>query len=235
MRKLSSRLTVWIFLLPSFLLSAIAYTFFPKKLKQPFFQPTHWLLDLRKNYMSPVKLSPPKQLNLPEKPDLAYVDKLGHNEFEDFVAELLKTRGYAQVKVTQASGDFGVDVIAHKNEMKYGIQVKHYSGNVRFKAVQEVVTGIQFHECQVAMVVTNSYFTNQAKEGARKVACELIDRDTLKCWLEEYQWAESSDFFDQLRLKSRQHRVLIISLISLVLLILVYLTLFTDPICNILC
>src|SRR4051812_22346291 len=114
MRKLSSRLVVWIFLLPSFLLSAIAYTFFPKWLRQPFFQFTRWLLGLRKNYMSPVKLSPSKQFKLPEKLDLAYIDKLGDIEFEHFVAELLKTRGYTQVQVTRGSGDFGVDVIAHK-------------------------------------------------------------------------------------------------------------------------
>lgn len=234
MHKLFSRLTVWIFLAPSLLLSAVAYSLFPKWLRQPFFLPTRWLLDLRKNYMPPVKFSQSKSITLPEKIDLAYVDQLGHNEFEHFVAKLLETRGYTQVTVTQASGDFGVDIIARKGETQYAVQAKHYNGNVSFKAVQEAVAGIKIYKCQAAMVITNSYFTNQAKVGAREADCELVDRDILKRWLDEYKWANSSSFFDQFRLEFGHYKWVIISLLSLVLLVLFYIV-FSDPICQLLC
>lgn len=45
---------------------------------------------------------------------LAAVDAMDGHEFEYFCAELLKENGFVNVEVTQASGDFGVDVLAEK-------------------------------------------------------------------------------------------------------------------------
>ena len=51
-------------------------------------------------------------------------------EYERRVAAYLKRKGYWGVKVTQASGDYGIDITAHKHGKKYAIQCKYYSHKV---------------------------------------------------------------------------------------------------------
>lgn len=189
---------------------------------------------MRKNYVRSVKLSYPKQINIPDLIDLSYADKLKPTQFEHFVGELLKTRGYNQVRVTQASGDFGVDIVARKKRKHYAIQVKQYSGKVSFEAVQQAVAGCPYYKCQAAMVVTNSYFTDAARQYAREVVCELIDRDTLKRWIDEYHLSKSPGFINQLQLQFSKHRILAISLVSIILLVALFIV-FSEPLCKVLC
>ena len=47
------------------------------------------------------------------------------------------------------------------------------------KAVQEALSGKVYYGCKAAAVLTNSYFTPQAKETAHKTGVELWDRDKL--------------------------------------------------------
>lgn len=83
-------------------------------------------------------------------------------EYEHHVAKYLKRHGYRRVEVTQASGDYGVDIIARKGFKKYAIQCKYYSNPVGVHAVQEVVAGKIHYDCNASMIVTNSTFTRQA-------------------------------------------------------------------------
>lgn len=83
-------------------------------------------------------------------------------EYEYFVAEYLRRTGYSQVEVTKGSNDYGVDVLATKNGIKYAVQCKYYSSPVNLKAVQEVVAGAPCYGCNAAMVVTNNTFTKSA-------------------------------------------------------------------------
>lgn len=87
-------------------------------------------------------------------------------EFEYFVASYLQSNGYYNLQVTQASNDFGIDITATKNGIKYAIQCKYYSNPVGNSAVQEAVAGMAYYDCQKAMVVTNSTFTVPAKKLA---------------------------------------------------------------------
>ncbi|MER2262217.1 MAG: restriction endonuclease [Psychrobacillus sp.] len=100
-------------------------------------------------------------------------------EFEHFVAELFSKMGYLSV-VTKASGDQGIDVIAEKNGRKFGIQSKCYGSKVNNSAVQEVVAGLSYYNCDKGIVVTNNYFTNSAIELAKINNIILWDRDMLK-------------------------------------------------------
>ena len=234
MQKLFSRLVVWIFLVPSFLTSAVAYVFFPRWLRQLFFRNTRWILSFRNEYITPIKLSSPKHMNLPETMNLAYADKVTPNQFEHLIAELLKNRGYHHVQVTPASGDFGVDIVARWKRKQYAVQVKQYSGKVPFEAVQQAVAGCPYYKCQAAMVVTNSYFTDRAKQYARKVACELVDRDGLKVWLAEYHLSESPGFLNQLRLQFSRHKLLFTAIGGIILLIALFIV-FSEPLCKVLC
>lgn len=228
------RLIVWSLLGPSFLLSAVAYWFFPRWLRTPFTEMTRQLLSLRKSYLMPVKSLRANQIAIPKKADLQYVDRLTPRDFEHFVGELLTSRGFDQVSVTQASGDYGVDVLARKGKKHYAIQAKLYSNNVGTKAVSEPVAGLPFYQCQVAMVVTNSYFTKAAKIYANKVGCELVDRDVLKQWLEEYHLAAAPSITNGIRLQLSRHRILLTTLAGLVILVLILFAL-AEPLCAVFC
>lgn len=111
-------------------------------------------------------------------------DTMEGHEFEYFCANLLRKNGYEKVDVTQGSGDQGIDIIAYREGIKYGIQCKCYSSDIGNKAIQEVFAGKTFYECHVGVVLTNRYFTKSAIELAQKNGIILWDRDKLISMLE---------------------------------------------------
>lgn len=115
---------------------------------------------------------------------LARIDKMEGHDFEQFTANLLRKLGYERVEVTPGSGDQGVDVIAVKGGKRYAIQCKRYGQKLGNKPVQEVFAGKTIYGCSVAVVLTNNYFTDGAKEAAKATGVELWDRDTLRRMLD---------------------------------------------------
>lgn len=116
------------------------------------------------------------------KPDW---DGMEGHDFEYFCAEILKKNGFEEVVVTKASGDFGLDILAEKDGITYGIQCKSYSSAVGIKAVQEVYAGKDFYDRMVGAVMTNQYFTKPAIEAATKLKVLLWDRDYFEEMLKE--------------------------------------------------
>lgn len=112
------------------------------------------------------------------------IDLMTSGEFEIFVGELFKKIGYKST-VTKASGDQGIDVIAEKNGVRFGIQAKCYSNKVSNSAIQEVVAGISFYKCDKAIVITNNFFTNSAIQLAKANNVVLWDRKMLKQKIED--------------------------------------------------
>lgn len=106
------------------------------------------------------------------------VDLLDGREFEHFISQLLTTLGY-KTRVTQASNDYGADVIAEKYNIKYVIQCKLYSSPVSNSAVQEVNASKSYYNAHVAIVVTNNTFTRNAIKLAEENNVLLWDRMTL--------------------------------------------------------
>lgn len=111
--------------------------------------------------------------------EIKYFDNLNGLEFEEYTKNLLIKLGYIKVEVTKSTNDFGVDVIAEKDNIKYGIQCKNYSDKVGNSAVQEVHAGITHYHCTKGMIITNNYFTSQAINQAQELDIILIDRDLL--------------------------------------------------------
>lgn len=107
------------------------------------------------------------------------IDNMSGHEFEMFCAKVLQMNGFYDINVTKASGDQGVDVIALKNNIRCAVQCKRYSSNVGNKAVQEVIAGMQYYNCPIGIVMTNSYFTQSAKDLANRAEIILWDRDFL--------------------------------------------------------
>lgn len=114
-----------------------------------------------------------------ESIDLQEIDIMDGFSFEYYVAELLKKNGYQQVHVTSGSGDFGVDITAYKDDIKYAFQCKNYQSNLGVSPIQEVYSGAPKYNATVCVVVTNSYFTPHAQELAKSLHVMLWDRPEL--------------------------------------------------------
>ncbi|MCR5837371.1 MAG: restriction endonuclease [Lachnospiraceae bacterium] len=106
--------------------------------------------------------------------------KLDGLEFEDICATVLKDKGFKKIRVTKASGDQGVDILASKDGKKYAVQCKLYSRPVGNKAVQEVYAGMSYYDCDVAIVMTNSTFTKSAIDLAESTGVELWEDMPIK-------------------------------------------------------
>lgn len=101
-------------------------------------------------------------------------------QFEHYCAAVLLKTGFSKAEVTQSSGDYGVDIVAEKDSITYGIQCKYYNAEkVGIKAVQEAFSGAQFYDCTIAVVMTNGNFTTAAIEMARKTKVKLWDGNKL--------------------------------------------------------
>jgi hypothetical protein len=107
------------------------------------------------------------------------VDLMNGQEFEKFIAELFGKMGF-ETKVTKASGDQGIDVIASKNGDTIGIQAKCYSNTVGNSAIQEVVAGKNYYRLDKAMVITNNFFSDSARQLATANSIVLWDRNILR-------------------------------------------------------
>lgn len=116
--------------------------------------------------------------------EISHIDTMKGEEFEEYVAELLKFRGY-KTKTTPRSGDYGVDIIASKDGVKTAVQIKRYTRKLDQKPIREAVTGmaVKQYGCTKAMVITNSTFTTAAKFLASENNCILVDREQLAEWI----------------------------------------------------
>ncbi|MDP1947343.1 MAG: restriction endonuclease [Nitrospirota bacterium] len=123
------------------------------------------------------------------------VDELTGIEFEAAVASLYERTGYT-VMLTKASGDFGVDVLAKKGTEFLAIQVKRYTGNVGVRAVQEVASGAHYYKATTAVVITNSFFTEQARKLAKSLPVTLINKKRLANMWESSSTTTSIPPFD---------------------------------------
>lgn len=106
------------------------------------------------------------------------VDTMTGLEFERYVAALLKCQGFTRVMLTERY-DWGVDIIAHKDGIRWGIQTKRSNGLVKIAAVRQVVAALNKYNCERGMVITNGMFSRPAVEIARSNNCTLIDRASL--------------------------------------------------------
>jgi HJR/Mrr/RecB family endonuclease len=101
-------------------------------------------------------------------------ESLRGTDFEQFLEELFSFRGYT-VERRGRTGDHGVDLILMRDALRIAVQAKGYEGSVGNEAVQQAFTGMRITGCNRCAVVTNSNFTNHAKDAALRTDCILID------------------------------------------------------------
>ncbi|WP_088053478.1 restriction endonuclease [Virgibacillus dakarensis] len=121
-----------------------------------------------------------KRFNLLKKSGIRDIDRLQGYQFEEYLKVLFKKLGYRPV-VTKKSGDYGADVVL-KGRNKIVIQAKRYGykHNVSMDAVREVLAAMFFYKADEAWVITNSFFTKQAKTLAKSCGVKLLNRYELE-------------------------------------------------------
>jgi hypothetical protein len=99
-------------------------------------------------------------------------------QFEYWVADHLTRAGWA-TRVTSASADQGIDVIAQKDAIRIGIQCKLYSTPVGNKAVQEAIAGSGYYGLDVVAVLSNAPFTKSAIDLSHATGVVLMSNHDL--------------------------------------------------------
>ncbi len=166
--------------------------------------------------LAPVK--PIMDLNKEDKRFVASVDVLDSMEdgtnlatmpwedFEHLIRELfgkIFSKDGAEVKVTQASRDGGVDAIAFDPDPirggKFVIQAKRYNNVVSVSACRDLY-GTMINEGAVkGILVTTSYFSNDSREFVKDKPITLIDGPNLIYMLNEYGYNFKISLKEQVR------------------------------------
>ncbi|MFQ6090339.1 MAG: restriction endonuclease, partial [Candidatus Bipolaricaulia bacterium] len=112
------------------------------------------------------------------------MDRMDPLEFQDhFCRRLLEDAGFQVLK--SAGGGAGIDLIAVKDDLRYGVEIKHKDQSSGSKVSKgDVARAMEYsrlEECSRCIVITNSGFTKGAVELARHYGekCALIDRDLI--------------------------------------------------------
>ena len=106
------------------------------------------------------------------------IDNMSGTKFEEFLQVHFKKQGF-KVHLTPATNDYGADLIIERDGIKTVIQAKRWNQHVGIEAVQQVVGAINHYGAASGMVITNSYFTQQAVNLALSNSIELWDRKKL--------------------------------------------------------
>jgi restriction system protein len=122
--------------------------------------------------------------------DLGFIDRMPGGEFEALLKAHFEQLGY-RVSSTPATNDYGVDLVCRRRPGQRPaacawktdqlvVQAKRYSGKVGIAAVQQIIGGMRYYNAPVGLVVTNSYFTQNARKLAAHSNVILWDRNSLR-------------------------------------------------------
>jgi len=106
-------------------------------------------------------------------------DSLSEREFERFANWLLKELGY-EIHPEKYSVDSGIYLVATKNDKKLALLINNNQRNskVSNSVILKFQEASSTYGCIGSIVLTTSYFSQQAKIDAQKFNIELWDRDT---------------------------------------------------------
>ena len=107
------------------------------------------------------------------------VDCLVPKEFDFFLKWLLSELGYEASPEMYAPTDWGIDVVATKDDEKVAVQAvrcprTHRVTETAIQLMQEIRG-----DCPRALVITTAVFTEQAKAAAERAGIELWDAEVL--------------------------------------------------------
>ena len=123
-----------------------------------------------------------------------------HRRFEFLAGEYLKKEGF-EVEVTQGVADWGVDVFAVKNGLKYAVQVKMYGDcktKINRRMMMELYGVMRYFDCQGDMMIYNGQIMPDAVKVSKKLDFQLvyIDQHQLDEPCSEIDLSETEQTFD---------------------------------------
>jgi len=130
---------------------------------------------------------------------LRAVRRMDPYEFEEFLSDVLESRGYETV-VRSGSGDRGIDIIASKNGNRELYQAKRYaeSNKVGSEEVRKYATLYQQDsEADLVVIVTTSSFTTEGRKLAADLHVETIDGADLFEMVNAHAPRVALDYLDQ--------------------------------------
>jgi HJR/Mrr/RecB family endonuclease len=169
--------------------------FLQEKLQIPDYKAEELTVRIEKEYCQKVNKSiqncPGQFLEKSDESELSKtsvysVDSLSEREFERFTKWLLEELGY-EIHPEKYSVDSGIYLVATKNDKKVVILIKKTSrkckvpNSVILKSQEAMVT----YGCTGSIVLTTSYFTQQAIVDAKKFHVDLWDRDIIDAKITE--------------------------------------------------
>ncbi len=107
-------------------------------------------------------------------------ERMSGEDFEEYVLAILKRNGFKHLRLTQRTGDYGIDILGEYKYIKYAFQCKKYHKPVGISAVQQAYAGCVYYQCDVPVVVTNQRFTSAAMSLAQSNDVELWDGQKLQ-------------------------------------------------------
>jgi hypothetical protein len=96
-------------------------------------------------------------------------------DYERHVADLLRGEGW-EVTLTPYMRDFGIDVIAERDGVRLGVQVKMFAGANRLIGhpdVMQTYGAAAYADCAGAMIATDARLSADAQQVARKLSVEV--------------------------------------------------------------
>jgi len=117
---------------------------------------------------------------IPHSPTLEELYALSPAEFERYVAELFRKKGY-NVRVRGRSGDLGVDLeVTRPDGRRAIVQCKRYRNSIGPDVVRELLGTMIHEQVHHAFLVTTADISPAAREWARTKPMTLIDGQNLR-------------------------------------------------------
>lgn len=123
-----------------------------------------------------------------------------HRSYEFYAAKYLNDLGYT-TDVTNAVGDWGVDIFALKDGIKYAVQVKMYGVSktkISRKDIMELYGAMEYFDCQAAIVIYNGMINNDSWIVANKLGIKMIYLDYEKMEKELPEDEQINDYIHSL-------------------------------------
>jgi restriction system protein len=115
------------------------------------------------------------------------VDSMTGTQFEEYVAQLLRHRGFSSVNVVGGAADGGVDILAVSPDgTSAAFQCKRQTSNVGVQVVRQLIGSVSHeHRGRVPFLVTTASLTKDGARLAIEADVSVIDRSVLGTWMSE--------------------------------------------------
>ncbi len=134
-------------------------------------------MEVRENKPSVYEKRPVVSFHEPLPITMKYIRSLSPHQFEGLVRDLLVSLGY-HARLTSASADGGVDIVATGAEKRVLIQCKQYEKPVEVKHLRELYGAVADEDAE-AWFVTSSTFTEPAMRFAKDKGIRTINGQEL--------------------------------------------------------